>query len=48
MAIDMLHERAVRSVLEMKVWTPLVAQTDPKVSPTPSSNRFTFTLAAFV
>jgi hypothetical protein len=41
--------RVAREVLiETEVRTPLVALTDPKVSMTPSSNRFTFTLAASV
>jgi hypothetical protein len=34
------------ALLETEVGTPLVGLTDPKVSPTPSSNSFSFTLAA--
>jgi hypothetical protein len=36
------------ALLETEVRTTLVALNDPKVSPTPSPNRFTFTLVAFL
>jgi hypothetical protein len=48
-AIDVLHEwcwHCPKRWWKPEVWTPLVALTDPKVSTTLSSNRFTFTLTA--